>query len=920
MTYPEFATFFAATHRGLAPLPWQDRLANEVVDSGWPAEIGIPTGLGKTTCLDIAVWALGHPEAQHNRRRLLPTRIWYVVNRRLLVDVAYEQGRQLAKFLTAPNSITAYWAEAQPAHVGAVELVAKSLRQIGSLGDESETEPLTITRLRGGAELGARPPHPAQPAVLFATVPMFASSWLFRGHASSRSMRPIDAAHAGIDSLVLLDEAHLARPLAVLASTTAACDIGDPGRVLPAGRDRPTFVALTATGDAAEPFLLDDNDRANPVVRQRLDATKPVRLLSVPSKASELAQPLVEALADLLAERQQPCACVVFVNRPAMAREVFDGLDDRFEDIDKVLLTGRMRRRESELARQQVLDPVTGAPSGRDRNLRRSRHLVVVATQTLEVGADLDFDVLVTESCGRRALVQRLGRLNRLGSIADAAAAIVHPTKEQAWGIYGVEPADLWDRLLDSASGGGLDLGPGTISGIVGQPEDTPPRVGELLPAHLWEWAKTSTPPVGEAPVELFYDGFDSDGPRVAICWRAHRNAPGERLVPNVVIDETVDLPLYEARQTIADSHGDGTVINRLASDRVTIETCTPRQLRPGDIVILPTSDGFYDHHGWSPRSTGTVLDLSLTRTPLIPLDPTVIEHWAPDAIDTTAIIEALNADDADEYAIATTAVEQLRSCPGIPELADDWATLVDQLRPEIHWTTSPDLPWLIRDLPRRHRAEQLIAADAFDDLSATAQSVGLADHLSSVGTVAARIAEQLSLPPELVDGIEAAGRFHDLGKADPRFQRWLRGSPISHQDESLAKSGTPWWRWQQDRVGSGWPSGGRHEAISGRMVRQWLTEYSPHLDDLDLVIHLVLSHHGHARPLVPPAVDPAPAECSWTIEGNPVTVWADLSDIDWSQPARFRACCERYGYWGLALAEAILRQADHLVSQVAVA
>jgi len=50
-------------------------------------------------------------------------------------------------------------------------------------------------------------------------------------------------------------------------------------------------------------------------------------------------------------------------------------------------------------------------------------------------------------------------------------------------------------------------------------------------------------------------------------------------------------------------------------------------------------------------------------------------------------------------------------------------------------------------------------------------------------------------------------------------------------------------------------------------------------------------------------------------IEGTPVQVFADLAAVDWDQARRFRDLCGRFGYWGLALLEAILRQSDHAVS-----
>ena len=313
------------------------------------------------------------------------------------------------------------------------------------------------------------------------------------------------------------------------------------------------FVSLTATGDAGDAFTLDDEDAAHPVVRRRVHAAKPVHLHAATDKTMPAA--LARQVQDFLAGRD-PASAVVFVNTPRRAREVFGQITShnaagRFGHVaDVELLTGLMRDREADAVRQRLLDPDYGAPAGRDRTTR-ARHLVVVATQTLEVGADLDFDVLVTEACGARSLVQRLGRLNRLGESPDPVGAIVYPADAQQFGPYGEEPRQVWQRLEAAAANGRVKLEPSRIAEIVGPPQDTPPRVGELLPSHLWEWAKTTTPPDGEAPGELFYAGFDQDVARVSISWRAVPPSQGQELRPPVFAAEAIDVPLREAREVL---------------------------------------------------------------------------------------------------------------------------------------------------------------------------------------------------------------------------------------------------------------------------------------------------------------------------------------------------------------------------------
>ena len=156
---------------------------------------------------------------------------------------------------------------------------------------------------------------------------------------------------------------------------------------------------------------------------------------------------------------------------------------------------------------------------------------------------------------------------------------------------------------------------------------------------------------------------------------------------------------------------------------------------------------------------------------------------------------------------------------------------------------------------------------------------------------------------------------MHDIGKADARFQRWL--DPRGESGQLLAKSDAPRHRWETNRLASGWPRGGRHEDLSARLVRAWLAQTPDWGDALqrDLLVHLVISHHGKGRPLVPPARDGTSGGVSAVVEGVSVTAGADLATIDWEQPGRFRRLQKALGPWGLALLEAIVRRADHAVS-----
>lgn len=913
---PEFAEFFRALNRGRDPFPWQSRLALTVAGVGWPAEIGIPTGLGKTACIDVAVWALARQSLLPPAQRTAATRTWYVVNRRLLVDAAFDHGCRISVMLENPSNLLAEGATRFD-----VDVVTRTARALDKIGGGVSAGPLQVTRLRGGAELGARPSHPAQPAIIFSTVPMFASRWMFRGFGTSSGMSPVDAALAGADSLVLLDEAHLTRPLLRLAGPLSQCDPGNPGEVISGPRSRPVLVSLTATGEAEDPFSLDEQDLLHPVVRRRLDSAKPIRLAQ--TKQKTLVTELCHQLSGLLAGRR-PSEAVVFVNSPTTAREVFRDLQKA--TLGKTaaieLLTGRIREREGAVVRARLLDPMVGAPSGRPADSGREKHLIVVATQTLEVGADLDFDVLVTEACGTRALIQRLGRLNRLGERPESAGAVVFARDAKVFGIYGEEPKQVWDRLVGASSGGAVDLSPAVISDVLGQPMDSPEPAGELLPAHLWEWAKTTNPPVGEAPSEIFFSGFDQESARVSVAWRQLVPGAGEMLVPPLSAAEAVEIPLWEAREIDHLVPGGAA---RLSSDRATIEFPVQlADLRPGDQLLLPTSAGGYDRHGWEPQAREPILDLSLLRPPGLPLDVSVFRSLMAAGEDRD-IAESLvrqlaepPVPDEEIYrpGLTNELVEFLkRAGRGTLLERAEWERLIAGIRPLIEYPVE-GLPRLVLRPESQHRQEFRMRSDVFDELNFTATSPKVSEHLGAVGELAGKIAASVGVPESVARVVAAAGRFHDLGKNDVRFQRWL--DPLLAATDPVAKSDREWQHWGRDRISSGWPKGGRHEELSRRLVAEWHSVSASDLD-LELLLHLVVSHHGHGRPLLCPVADGIAVNVDARVEGLDFSVPGDLSLADWDQPARFRRCCERYGVWGLALLEAIVRQADHEVSKVVV-
>ena len=521
-----FDEFVEAVH-GHPPFPWQRALLERVVDPGrgWPEVIDVPTGLGKTSVLDVAVFAraVGVEGA--------PLRTFLVIDRRVVVDQAYEHAEALRRSLDGDPEAPV------------LREVAAALRPPTAGGRPSV--PLVVGRMRGGIDWSWRwLDRPDQPAIVVGTVDQLGSRFFFRGYGVGEHLRSIDAAMVGTDSLVVVDEAHLAEPL--LVSARRALHLGRPEGVGEAVAV-PRLVTMSATAPAADDVhSITAADRQHAEASRRLGAAKRLHLVEVEGATGRngpdrLAGVLVR-LAQHLADDGADVVGVV-VNTVAAARRCFELLASHAPDT-VVLLTGRQRPVDRDLLMGTWLPRLR---AGRQRHT--GPHRFVVATQTVEVGADLDLGGLVTESASLDAVVQRLGRLNRRGRWDAAPAVVVHPAGlDDDDPVYGAARPATWAWLRQQVApvpiratarglpdlGDGADASPGAWAERLQSVDPSarsamrvaPATVPVLFRTVLDRWVRTSPEPASSPPVAPFLHGIDRGQPEVQLLWRSTPEGP----------------------------------------------------------------------------------------------------------------------------------------------------------------------------------------------------------------------------------------------------------------------------------------------------------------------------------------------------------------------------------------------------------
>lgn len=974
---PDFASYFHALW-GYQPFPWQSRLAADLEDAGyWPSWITLPTGMGKTAVLDVAIYDLARQAALPPGERTAPVRITFAVNRRIIVDEAYDRAKRISEKLRD--------ALADEFHV--LHPVAAALQKLSGLPDAS---PLKAYPLRGGTFTDhSWAKTPTQPVVLTTTLDQLGSRLLFRGYGVSEYARPVHAALLAYDSLLILDEAHTSKAFSQTLSSIASFREQATENI-----SRPFHsVQLTATppATAEAPFKLNEKDFEDKTVAKRFNASKPATLQTVDgakgkNRHAKITDQITPLATTLNATHRR---ILIVVNRVATAEALFAKLrskNAKEHDPAVHLLTGRIRP----LDREKLIKDLSDLHGLKDTNPADNvPRLILIATQTIEVGADYDFDALLTELAPLDSLRQRFGRLNRQGRDISSEAIIFAPdeTLDEKYEdpLYGKCLLPVWKWLHNNqAPDGRIDFGLGNMDSILPSPREIAPLLAPapdapiLLAPHLDLLCQTSPEPhVSPAPA-LYIHGPGMDFPQVSVILRADLSVGGK---PEDMIEtapplgtEAATIPLHLVRSWLmnpekAEDPG-GDIPHTLEDekpvkgkikvtgaytyrDKKAAKIKNINDVRNGDILVIDAATDLKLLQNLIPnlpQGGNWLLDdyetayLTSRDRLRIRFHSGMIKHLTSQIIDAESranfiqILSDLMAKDEDG---SPTIFDEKKWREKIPEIAsilstglpvseplkEVWVEAMgknpDERRPKSDWNVSP---YLGKDsagviLTNRSRVGftnwPLDPEDLGFQRITASEKVGLTPHSEAVSLRAEKNAH--GLPVEIITALRNAGKWHDLGKLDPRFQALLHGcSPLIVPSEELAKSGgfRPFAVAKLLRKRSELPDGFRHELLSTLIVAD--SKIATAHPERNLLLHLIASHHGRCRAMAPVTQDKDPIAFEAQVDTETLSYPGDpspLSHIASGVTARFWKLNRRFGWWGLAYLESLLRLADQCES-----
>ena len=916
----EFSDTFEAL-TGNKPFPWQERLYDEFCNNNIPGRCDIPTGLGKTSV--IAIWLLAM--ARCNGNGGLPRRLVYVVNRRTIVDQATEVVKELNKKLI----------EAEKGKDRLLYGVANRIKKITPRAD-SETI-LGISTLRGEfADNMEWKADPTRPAILVGTVDMIGSKLLFSGYGDSRRVRPLHAGLIGCDTLFVHDEAHLTpafgqliREIANTQSEKADSSFIPSMHVL----------ELSATHQDIDgtPFCLDDADYEHDIVNKRLTAKKGLCLHEADKQGKPVRDKIIEIAKDYEGESQR---IVVFVCWPDEATKIADEITKILKaamvergsgDVaqGKLSKKGQLKKIEEECAKRVSI--LTGEIRGYERDKllgepgmqpflgkeKANASVFLVATSAGEVGMDLHADHMISDLSTLESMIQRLGRVNRFGD-GDAKVDVVCEKD-----IKAEDPRKVTLDIFQEMTGNDkTNVSPAALSKLLQRPgladafSPTPDTI-KCTDILIDLWSATSLNALPARPeVAPWLHGIQEHLPDTYIAWREEVSLLASETLSDedrtrwfaaksIVSKETLRMPTHRLRKLLRTGKRENTPwVAENAKEPVIVmtamgdTTCVPLEELANralhfETVILPSSLGRLDEKGFfNAKEVSPAKDVSSSEAKCVVLER-LGEHYRFYSI--TEALGHWKDKDEDQQDESVQDASSLHSWMTLQKAIKDIEQTEDmrlrkkplEIQEAEEWQGEEDIRqrWLIL----------LFSKISASGKRKTATVPTVQEHDQAVAKLLLTWAEFFSLPKEIRDALWLAGLYHDVGKIHECWQL-AAGHDMSVKGfEPKAKSGPGGLDWR--KLG-----GYRHELGSVLEVEK-LDEVIRH-PERDLILHLIATHHGWARPHFEENAFP------------PETDDATRNRISLEVMQRYASLQERFGHWRLAWLESLLRRADAITSQ----
>lgn len=843
ITRDEFGVFFAALNEGHDPFSWQEEVLDHICEHGvWPERINAPTGSGKSSVVDIHLFA--NALAAVGAAPRVPRRLCVTVGRRALVD---SQATRADKILGDLKDALAD----ESGEPGILRRVAEALQSFQTRNDDQRSAPFEVGHIRGELSNRNLPVTDISACAIIAATPdMYGSRALFRGYGSTKAARPRETALLAMDTVMVLDEAHMNRQLLHTTQRIAELQKREVNLGVPTLQVVET-TATPSTGDSESTTLgvdieaLDSpNDKE---LHRRVYSHKELVLRPIdkwdgkPGNAATV-KAAVDAIKDFLAHREvgkgsevaHTVGCIV--NHVRTAISIKEELAKDLAEDEVQLLVGRMRPYDL-----KKLHPDLFTTEG-DKSVK-----VVVATQTLEVGIDVDFADLVTELAPASSLAQRFGRVNRLGHRDDSKVVVIEPAsgdsvKKDAppYRAVDLSNAYAWLEALNGAENPSVNP-----AAMVKNPpvQSSPERLLYQRPEwpDLLEFSRTDENPYDEPDLDLWL----------------HDSLEAETAMGGVIVRDNLPSNTSAAMEILKTSY------------------FAPRdeETFPANLKILKEILDYQDEHGVKPRkflyrqgeislwqdaehgdesnqslAPGDVLLLDTGSVPFTNQGIAVTQRELPSTKDKLEAVPFPKGIKLYVYEKCANREEDFREYLGLSP--EEVAELLDSQASGGQKRIASELSTEAED------GQEVIAwyADVTDDKKSVegsdiAQELGLTDpvllddHQNDVAERTRQIAENLGLAPEFSEALELAAKYHDEGKRDLRFQQMLGADPDA---DALAKSGhRSVAEAYRARSRSALPRGWRHEQLSALMVAASPEKVGEHRD---LVLRIIGCSHGHGR------------------------------------------------------------------------